>query len=191
MNKKSIMLLYVSLGIILASCVFLFSFLFKNHYSKVENVEIAYNVENIEKNTIQASTKQEKKVKPSTKIRMTQYYQRCGHTVRDMYKVPSAIINMNEDEIKKYYNGWELTNFSEDEISLYKVNDAVCNEHFILKDINGYVNVLVQTKNGDESLYKATDIMTKYLSEEDRESLKNGIKVVGREDLASILQDFQ
>ena len=142
-------------------------------------------------NTIQASTKQEKKVKPSTKIRMTQYYQKCGHTVNDMYKVPSAIINMNEEEIKKYYNGWELTDFSENEISLYKVNDGICNEHFILKDINGYVNVLVQTKNGDETLYKATDIMTKYLSEEDRECLKNGIRVVGREDLASILQDFQ
>ena len=52
MDKKSVMLLYVSLGIILASCVYLFSFLYKNHGSKVGNIEKTYNVRNIEVNTM-------------------------------------------------------------------------------------------------------------------------------------------
>ena len=40
-------------------------------------------------------------------------------------------------------------------------------------------------------MIRKTEILTKYLSEEDQIILKNGINVVGKKDLESLLEDFE
>lgn len=131
------------------------------------------------------------KVSPSARIEMIQYYDKCGHTISEEHKVPSAVVNMNEEDIRKYYRGWDIEFFSKDYIKLFKKNNGICPHHYELRDIDGYISIFNKDVKGNEVLYKATDIVTKYLSEKDRLNLEKGVSVEGKEKLEELLQDFE
>ena len=63
--------------------------------------------------------------------------------------------------------------------------------HYIIKNVEGYINVFSVDENNEEILYKKTDISTDYLSEEDVDDLEIGIEVVGTEALNKMLEDFE
>ena len=63
--------------------------------------------------------------------------------------------------------------------------------HYIIKNVEGYIQVFYINENNEEVLYRKTDISTDYLSEEDVEDLKIGIEVVGTEALNKMLEDFE
>ena len=142
-------------------------------------------------NVLETSNNDNEKVSPSAKLEMTEYYKKCGHTIKNEYKVPSAVVNMTKEKVKKYYDDWDIEFFSKDCIKLYRVNEGICKEHYIIKDTNGYVNVFTKNEKGEEELYRATDIITKYLSEHDKTALSTGVFVEGKSNLERILEDFQ
>lgn len=129
-------------------------------------------------NVLETSNNDNEKVSPSAKLEMTEYYKKCGHTIKNEYKVPSAVVNMTKEKVKKYYDDWDIEFFSKDCIKLYRVNEGICKEHYIIKDTNGYVNVFTKNEKGEEALYRATDIITKYLSEHDNAVLSDRKSVV-------------
>lgn len=131
------------------------------------------------------------KVSPSAKIEMVQYYDKCGHVVSNEYKAPASIVNMEESEVEKYYKGWEIEFFSKEYIKMYKKNKGMCPEHYTIKNVDGYISIFNRDENDKEVLYKATDIVTKYLSEKDRANLEEGLTVTGKEKLEAMLQDFE
>ena len=65
------------------------------------------------------------------------------------------------------------------------------NRHYILREKDGIINVYYINENGEEILYKVTDISTNYLSEEDVKDLKEGIEVIGIQNLNQLLEDFE
>lgn len=154
----------------------------ESNYSniKIENKEI-----------LETSNKDNKTISPSAKLKIIQYYKKCGHIVEEEYNVPEDIVNMNEDEVKRYYNDCKVNKFSEDNIEIYKENDEICREHYIAKDNNGYITIYNENENGEKNIFRETDILTKYLPEEDREKLDNGIKIIGNQNLVSFLEDFE
>ena len=70
-------------------------------------------------------------------------------------------------------------------------NMAEDDTHYILKDVLGYIEVYYLDEENQEYLYKKTTIPTSYLAQEDIDSLKNGIEVVGIEELNKRLEDFE
>ena len=64
-------------------------------------------------------------------------------------------------------------------------------EHYVIRDCNGYVYVYLINKEGKEELRKITEIVTAYLPETDRIALKEGIRVIGKERLNSTLEDYE
>lgn len=62
---------------------------------------------------------------------------------------------------------------------------------YILKEYNGNIAVYVLDENGKEHLRETTQIVTKYLPDLDREKLEVGIRVVGREELNKVLEDYE
>ena len=72
--------------------------------------------------------------------------------------------------------------------SNYKKEDE---EKYILRDDSGLITVYKINEDGEEEEYDATDISTEYLTKEDQESLKNGITVLGLENMNQLLEDFE
>ena len=64
-------------------------------------------------------------------------------------------------------------------------------EKYIVKSKDGKIVVYQINTNGEEKLYKETDIITKYLTDEDLKLLENGIEADSENKLNKILSDFE
>ena len=131
------------------------------------------------------------KISPNAKVHQKQFYKKCGHTVEEIFSAPEQIINKNKAEVEKYYYGWKIEQISNKEIFLYKENYGICQEHYVVKDLDGTLMVYKKNENDDEELYLRTQINSKYLPEDDYNRLKNGICIIGKENLYSLLEDYE
>lgn len=61
---------------------------------------------------------------------------------------------------------------------------------YILKEQGGVIAVFKENEEGNE-LYDLTDISVDYLTEDDKQNLKNGIEVIGIDSLNQLLEDFE
>lgn len=193
MSKRNIIITCIIITvIIIGACIY---YIVRAH--NVGNVEenIIVNtekrVEIKDDNIVTTSNSEKDKVSPNAILIMKQYYKGCGHTIDEKYDVPKDIVNMTEEEVEKYYSDWTVSSFSEEKIEIYKENSGICDEHYTVKDTNGYITIYSKGNSGEEKLIQTTEILTKYLPDEDKARLKNGVNIVGKQDLSSFLEDFE
>ena len=74
-----------------------------------------------------------------------------------------------------------------------EVNESLNDEnrHYILKEKDNYVNVYYINEDKEEILYRVTEIGTGYLAKDDVEKLREGIEVIGLQNLNQLLEDFE
>ena len=192
MSKRSIIITCIVLTVIIIGT--LIFYIERIHEPKLTEENIVNNtinkVEIVNEGTISTNVEEEV-VLPNTTLIMEQTFSKCGHTEKEQYKVPIAIVNMTKEEVENYYTDWNVTSFSKKEIIISKEVDGVCSEHYIVKENNGHISIYNIDENNAEHFVKNTEILTKYLPEEDQESLKNGIKIIGKKDLSIFLEDFE
>lgn len=161
---------------------------FEAEYRKMESENVIKEAENIIKET----SSNENKTSPNTIVIEKKYYNDCGHLTQTQEKIKENLINKDEAEFQISYIGWEIQKFTPTEVVVYKEINDFCNEHYLLKDIEGEIIVFGLDKyDKEKEVIKETGIQTKYLSEIDIENLKNGIKVYGNKELNQLLEDFE
>ncbi|MBR2786313.1 MAG: hypothetical protein IKD76_02290 [Clostridia bacterium] len=130
-------------------------------------------------------------VSPNAEVVLTQYYKRCGHSrvVREI--APREIVNLNEEKVREYYEGWKLDSFTANEIKLSRDNEGICGEHYIIRESDGYISISAKNDIGEYIFKGQTDIPVMYLPEGDLEELERGIEIVGRENLNKFLENFE
>lgn len=185
--------------------ILVFSFLIGKYIYKISTIEDTPNVEIAKTEKIedectleyelleeieQANANQEK-VSPNAKLVTNIYYDECGHTVKRTSNIENKYINLTKEELQEEYSEWEIKEFSTEEIILYREEAGICDEHYIVKDNDGYVAVYSLDSNEKETLKEITEIATAFLPNTDIAKLKGGIKVYGRENLNSVLEDFE
>lgn len=138
-----------------------------------------------------ATSSAEEKVSPNATLIIKKHYQTCGHTTKDYAEIPAEIVNMSEKEVKKAFSNWELKGFSANEVVILKEVAGICNEHYVLREKDGLVAIYTEDENGNETLSEITEISTEYLTKQDLEELKKGIKAIGKEKLNSALEDYE
>ena len=104
----------------------------------------------------------------------------------------------NETELSSRYvlddcvNEWEdYSKNVQNEIEETSGDLSDENKHYILKSENEIIKIYYINENGEEVLYRVTDISTKYLGDDDVNELKNGIEVIGAQNLNQLLEDFE
>lgn len=133
----------------------------------------------------------EEKVSPNATLIIKKHYSGCGHTTKDYAEIPAELVNLKEDEVRETLTGWELKGFSANEVVILKELTGICNEHYVLREKDGVIAIYTENENGDEILHEITEISTDYLTEQDREELKQGIKAIGKEELNSTIEDYE
>ena len=73
---------------------------------------------------------------------------------------------------------------------LYRLIEANCEDHFVLKEEDGYISVYNELTEDISNLVERTEIDVNLLREEDKYDLVNGIKIYGKEELNSLMEDF-
>ena len=141
-------------------------------------------------NIIQTN-KAEEKTSPNCTITLKVYYEVCEHLIERRKKIEEAQVNMTEEELKEKFTDWEIQRFTPNEIVLYKEVNEFCNEHFLLKEEDGYITIYKLDKNNKAEFLQTTEISTDYLAEEDLSKIRNGIKVYTERELNKTLEDFE
>lgn len=122
---------------------------------------------------------------------LKKYYIQCEHTINEYVELPQELVNLTEEELEAYYKDWEIEEFSPSKIILTKEINSLCDEHFIIKLGEKYVQVFHLEPDGNLVVYETTDISREYLPEEDIKKLEEGIYVFGEGKLNSVLEDFE
>ena len=194
-SKRFVILVSIIFFVSMIIGIYLYRNLNKNSKIGYEYTEKVFdertNVNNNIENEVINANSIEEKVTPNTKLILRTYYEECGHSINEYVELPSELINMTKEELKNKYKNWQIISFSEKEIIMQKSINSFCDEHYILKDIEGYVQIFKKSESGDEKLIQKTSISTKYLTENDRSHLNIGIKVYGKENLNKVLEDFE
>lgn len=190
-NMRKITIIIITIGIILG---FLIGIYLYNTNQESKNLIIS------EKEEAKTETKkedkevsnQEKLITPNTKIIIKTYYKDCNHIIEESAAPEDEWINLNEEELSKQANNFTIQKFSPAEVVLYKEENGFCNQHYLLIEKNGYIEVYFLDEKGEmKFMTNIVDIATELLPEKDREELKTGIKVYGKKELNKKIEDFE
>lgn len=147
--------------------------------------------ENLISNEVLQASAIEEKILPTAEFAMKKVYNECGHFKFEYAELPQELVNLTEEELEAYYKDWEIEEFSPSKIILTKEINSLCDEHFIIKLGEKYVQVFHLELDGNLVVYETTDISREYLPEEDIKKLEEGIYVFGEGKLNSVLEDFE
>ena len=133
----------------------------------------------------------EEKISPNAIIIFETKYNKCGHVLKQYESPENELINLTKSQLQEKYSDWEIKEFNSKEIILYKEVEESCDEHYVLREKDGYIAIYKIDENNIENLIQITQISTKYITETDKIELDKGIKVNGKEELNSTLEDFE
>lgn len=144
-----------------------------------------------DKSMIQVNAEEEEKVSPNCSFTKKTYYSKCGHTVSNYLELPKDVVNLTREQVANKYQDFRIEEFDSNKIVLFKQVDDECGEHYLVKDNEGKVTVYKILEDGSESLFEETDIYTEYLTDTDKENMKEGISVNGKQELNQLIEDFE
>ena len=162
----------------------------------IKNVEtnttntLENNVSSDNQNVVETNVK-EVRISPNAFITFKETYEGCGHTKVDFVEVPEDFVNLSEEELKDKYSDWNIEKFTDTDIVLSKEFKGSCDEHFIVKDVNGVVTVFKIKEDNTEEEYQVTDIATEYLTDTDKIEMEKGISVNGKQNLNQLIEDYE
>lgn len=131
------------------------------------------------------------KIEIDTKLILRKNYIDCKHAVSKEVELPGELINLTEEQLKVKYPDWQIEEFDDDEVVLYKNVYGLCTEHFVIESGEEFIEVYSLNEEYDKKLYEVTNISIEYLAEEDLEKLEEGIYVYGTQELNAVLESFE
>ena len=154
-----------------------------NTYNEITNI--------LSQEALATDVREEDKVSPNAIMILKTNHKECGHTTKEEVEVPVEIVNKNQKEVSQIFPQWNVIGFAPDEIVLYREIEGICNEHYVLKEREGFLAIYTKNENGDEKLKEVTSISLEYLPQDDIDKIKDGIEGTGEEELNSVLEDFE
>lgn len=156
--------------------------------AEVENQENSYNEM---MNEVVETSSTNTNISPNAVVIQKRYYKGCDHLLRETVEIPEELINQDENSLKEYYSDWKVEQYSPTEIIIYKEFKGICNEHYVIKEHNGVLGIFVENDEKVQEWQEDTEIEVQYLPEEDIEEFEVGVRVVGKMNLITFLEDYE
>ena len=156
--------------------------------AETENQENSYNEM---MNEVLETSSTNTNISPNAVVIQKRYYKGCDHLIRETVEIPEELINQDENSLKEYYSDWKVEQYSPTEIVIYKEFKGICNEHYVIKEHNGVLGIFVENDEKVQEWQEDTEIEVQYLPEEDIEEFKVGVRVVGKRNLITFLEDYE
>lgn len=202
----------IGLGIIAAITITFDIIIFNNSNNKKEN-DIDNNIDsnsfyyykhtdqNVDKKIINnnieviETSNEDEKISPNCIFIFKTYYPKCNHIKVEKCQVDKTMVNKTKEELEALYKDWSVVTFRNDEVLLYKEEEGICNEHYLVKEVDDKVKIYILDENDalkeEERYFEASNIIIEYLTEEDNTKLKEGIIVYGKDELNKLLEDYE
>jgi len=164
---------------------------------KQEEKQLVKNEQEVEDNIINSNIElvttasEEEKTSPNCWFIFKTYYKKCEHITVEKEQIGEVMVNKTKQELEKIYRNWNIVTFRSDEVLLYKEVEEICDEHYMLKELDGYIAIYTLDDQDNLTLKEMTAIVTAYLPEEDVQKIREGIKVIGKDKLNQALEDYE
>lgn len=195
--KKFGIVLSIIIIIIIAIC---FGIYIYNSENKAENntnnIKITNQTDNnkinnnLINNTVETNISEEK-ISPNATLILKRQYKECGHVIKEYKEIPENLVNLTKEELQERYKEWEIENFNPLDVTLIKQEEGICGEHYVLRQSDGMIAVYKIDEEGRENLEEMTGITVEYLTENDKMEIEEGIEVYGKEELNSVLENYE
>lgn len=136
------------------------------------------------------TVKVEEKISPYAQLVIKKKFLKCNHSTINMIDVPKELVNLPQKDVEEKYTGWNIEEFSAEKVVLSREIDANCDEHFVLKEKEGNIAVYNELTDDKMNLIEVLSVSVDLLSDSDKNDLKNGIRVFGKEELNSLIEDY-
>ncbi len=164
----------------------------KETKNNITNETIVNQINYSVKNDITITTNtEEEKISPKATLTIKKQYTQCGHVINEYKEIPEELVNLTKKELEGRCENYEIEKFSTLSIILQKEESGFCGEHYILKQKDDVIAVYKIKEDGTQSLEDVTGICVEYLTENDKMQIKKGITVYGKEELNSMLEDYE
>lgn len=130
------------------------------------------------------------KITPSTKMVYEYFYKDDKITEKVEDVPPYFLIDLTREDIERDFKNWQVKSFSEREVVLQKVIEGESVQHYIIGEYDGFVAVFYEREINGTRLKDITDIPISSLSQEEQNKIKEGIKIVGKDELIKFLQNY-
>ena len=192
MNKAIIILtsiLIILLGGILGMLIFTAK---ENEGANIDNtVQTSKEQEKENKNNIIETNSYQERLSPNCTLTLKTYYKECGHIKNEYYVIGEELVNKTKEDIEKVYGEYSVSKFSSSSVELYREVNNQCGEHYVVKNVDDNIEIYKLLESGEEILFEKTDISIIYLTEADKEKIRNGIEINGKEELNKFLEDYE
>jgi hypothetical protein len=130
------------------------------------------------------------RIHPGIRIVYEYYYQSENRIESSTETPPYFLMNLTREDIERYFFDWEMIEFTANQIVLRKNIPGGYDEYYLLGIKDDYVAVFFQTKTGEVTLQEVTRMPVGSLSYDERQRLREGVKIGGKNELASALEDY-
>lgn len=192
-RNKSILVLTFIIAIFIISFVLGYQLIRKEWNDK--NLNNINKISDKEKNGDVEILKEENIITPNTFIEKRVHYKECDHTITSLDIADKEIINMDKEKYEEYlkfnYPNFKLVSYSNTKIVIFGEKAYLCEEHFIIGELDGYLSIFKIGEDGEKILFKNfKDYPLSMLTETDQDNLRKGIVVDSEDELSDVLENF-
>ncbi len=144
-----------------------------------------------ERETAEAPVMQQRNIiLPDTRMVYQYFYTSDRVTKEESEKAPEFLQGLDMQQLESVYNGWQIVLFSPETVILRCSIEGLSSETYILGEEDGFLAVFYEDAQHMIRLKERTDIPLSVLAEEETEKLREGMRVIGEEELARVLSDL-
>ena len=153
-----------------------------------------YTISSVDIKKIQPETEEvllrKKEITADTEMIYQYFYTEDRVTKEQTEEAPMFLQGLDFEQLQSVYNGWQIVYFSPEKVMLRCKIEGKSNESYILGEENGYLAVFYEDGQKIIHLHERTDIPISALPDGESRQIKEGMRVIGEENLARVLADY-
>ncbi len=133
---------------------------------------------------------QKQEISDKTEIIYQYFYLRDRVMKEQREPAPVFLQGVDRKQLESIYNGWQIVYFSPERVILRCKIEGKSSESYIIGEYEGYIAVFYEDAQKTIHLHERTDIPVSTLPEGEERQLREGLRVIGEENLVKLLADY-
>ncbi len=133
---------------------------------------------------------EKKRIHAGTKIIYQYFYTQDRVMKKQIELAPEFLQGLDLEQLKSIYTGWQVVFFSPEQVILRCSIEGLSDEVYVLGEEEGFLAVFYEDEKKQLRLKERTELPLSALPDGEARQIREGMRVIGEENLAKVLADF-
>ena len=129
-------------------------------------------------------------INENTKLICRYFYTLDRVTKECVETAPAYLYGLDMEQLAGVYKDWEIIRFSSEKVVMRTVIEGMSTEVYLIHALDGQLAIYLDDPEKGPILKEKTDISISALPKDEMEKIKEGISVIGEENLVKLLSDY-